>query len=112
MKMSDYMEQTPLGRAEWIKFIGLLFGKKAVADSIFSATERNYSALKTMAGAVPERPEVISETMTNGVWYVPGGASYKAVMYADAGGFTRQGFLTRDPAQSARGESPRHGEQK
>ena len=87
LKMSDYMEQTPLGRAEWIKFIGLLFGKKAVADSIFSATERNYSALKTMAGAVPERPEVISETMTNGVWYVPGGASYKAVMYADAGGF-------------------------
>ena len=87
MKMADYMEQTPLGRAEWIKFIGMLFGKEAVADSVFSEVEQRYLSLKELAKNVPERPKVISETVTSGVWYVPGGASYKAALYADAGGY-------------------------
>ena len=83
-KMADYMENTPLGRAEWIRFIGLLFDKEMQADSIFSEVEKKYLSLKDLAGSVSVRPTVISETMTSGVWYLPGGASYKAAMYADA----------------------------
>ena len=84
LKMADYMENTPLGRAEWIRFIGLLFDKEMQADSIFSEVKKRYLSLKDLAGSVSVRPKVISETMTSGVWYLPGGASYKAAMYADA----------------------------
>ena len=105
VKMADYMESTPLGRAEWIKLMGLLFDRKAKADSIFSEVEKSYLNLKKMAAGVPERPKVISETMTGGVWYVPGGGSYKAAMFADAGGDypwagnVSQGSLALDFAQ-------------
>lgn len=105
VKMADYMESTPLGRAEWIKLMGLLFDRKAKADSIFSEVEKSYLNLKKMAAGVPERPKVISETMAGGVWYVPGGGSYKAAMFADAGGDypwagnVSQGSLALDFAQ-------------
>ena len=79
------METNPLGRAEWMKFFGMLFDREAVADSIFSSVADNYNRLAATVKNVPHRPTVISETVTSGVWYVPGGASYKATLYADAG---------------------------
>ena len=85
IELADYMEQTPLGRAEWMKFIGLLYGREATADSLFREVENHYNVLKKLVEKVSERPEVLSETMTSGVWYVPGGASYKAALFRDAG---------------------------
>lgn len=86
VEMADYMEYTPLGRAEWIKFIGLLYGKYQKADSIYRAVVKDYIAIKTTADSAFSRPKVLTETMVAGVWNVPGGASYKARMIADAGG--------------------------
>lgn len=81
----DYMEVTPLGRAEWIRFFALFFGKEHEADSIFNATAESYeSVLKVVQGA-KKRPTVISETKTGAVWYIPGGRSYMANLFADAG---------------------------
>lgn len=82
--MADYMETSPIGRAEWIKFIGALYGNYATADSIFQATVTQYEALKAKAPSI--HPKVITECMTSGVWYVPGGNSYMAQMIRDAGG--------------------------
>lgn len=85
IEMADYMEQTPLGRAEWIKFIGLLYGQYNRADSIFGSVVRGYNALRHAADSVAVRPKVITETLMSGVWMVPGGRSYKAQMLRDAG---------------------------
>lgn len=85
IECADYMESTPLGRAEWIKFFGLLYGNLPKADSIFNATEKSYKSLMTLIPKSGKRPKVITETITNGVWYVPGGESYMANILNDAG---------------------------
>ncbi|GHT44277.1 iron ABC transporter substrate-binding protein [Bacteroidia bacterium] len=82
---ADYMEPTPLGRAEWICFFGLLFNKEEKADSIFRGTEQRYLALKELAGKATSRPEVLSERKYGSSWYVPGNDSYIAHFFRDAG---------------------------
>ena len=85
IECADYMENTPLGRAEWIKLFGALYGRQAEADSIFTDVVKRYDQLKAAAESVEHRPKVISETVTGGVWYMPGGDSYMGHLYADAG---------------------------
>lgn len=82
---ADYMESSPLGRTEWIRFYGLLFGREERADSLFRETERAYLSLKTLAADVAERPTVFSEKKYGSSWYMPAGDSYMARLYADAG---------------------------
>lgn len=85
LKMADYMEQTPIARAEWIKLIGTLYGRTENAYTHFDSVKAAYHRLAAMASRAPERPVVLTEMMYSGVWYVPGGASYKAMMLHDAG---------------------------
>ncbi|MDR0505517.1 MAG: ABC transporter substrate-binding protein [Dysgonamonadaceae bacterium] len=81
----DYMESSPLGRAEWIRFLALFFEKDVFADSLFRNTVEVYEKYQAIANAVIERPTVMTETIYNGVWYVPGGNSYIAQFLCDAG---------------------------
>lgn len=85
IECADYMENTPLGRAEWIKLFGELYGRRAESDSIFNIVEAHYNELKKLVDNVETRPMVISETVTSGVWYMPAGDSYMAHLYVDAG---------------------------
>lgn len=85
IEAADYMESLPLGRTEWIRFYGLLFGKEAMADSIFRETEDRYLKLKELAKTVANRPTVISEKKFGSSWYMPAGDSYIAHLYTDAG---------------------------
>lgn len=104
IEMADYMEATPLGRAEWIKFIGRLYGRAAQADSIFDRVAADYTSLRTQAALSSTRPLVLTEQAYNGVWAVPGGASYMATMLADAAvdypwaDDTSTGSIELDPA--------------
>ena len=82
---ADYMESLPLGRTEWIRFYGLLFGKEAVADSIFRATEQRYLALKARITDDMPRPTVLAEKRFGSSWFVPAGDSYMAHLFQDAG---------------------------
>lgn len=86
IKMADNLEATPLGRAEWIKFLGLLTGKEAQADSIFSQVVKDYTALTDKAKDARNKPKVLVENMYEGAWYVPGGNSVSARLIEDAGG--------------------------
>lgn len=87
IECADYMEQTPLGRAEWIKFYGALVGKEREADSIFNSVVTIYEKLKTeRASAHISHPKVLTETVISGIWNVPGGKSYMAQIIKDAGG--------------------------
>lgn len=85
IECADYMETTPLGRAEWIKFLGELLCKRTEATAIYDKVVREYNALVAKAYEVKEKPVVISEMVTDGVWFLPGGRSYMARMFTDAG---------------------------
>ncbi len=86
IECADYMESTPLGRAEWILLLGHLYGNPDGAVAIFDKVCTDYNALCSLAAAAPgTKPKVLPEMLTSGVWYVPGGQSYMARMLADAG---------------------------
>jgi iron complex transport system substrate-binding protein len=85
IECADYMETDPLGRAEWIKFIGLLTGRNVRADSIFRRTEADFLRIKALAGNVEYRPKLMTGTRFGSPWYVPAGESFMAHIYKDAG---------------------------
>ena len=87
IECADYMESTPLGRAEWIRLLGELYGRRAEADSIYRHVAHDYSGLASRVASVTLRPKVITERVMNGVWFVPGGRSYMSRLITDAGGF-------------------------
>ncbi len=81
---ADYMETSPLARAEWMKFYGRLMGKTAEADSLFRRVEHQYCA-QIQADTIELRPKLLAETVTGATWYVPGGSSTMGQLYVDAG---------------------------
>lgn len=80
----EWLEETPLGRAEWIKFFGVLFNKEKQADSIFNSVEKNYLAAKKLAKKNNYPPTILAGNLFKDVWYVPAGNSYKASFFKDA----------------------------
>ena len=82
---ADYMEDTPLGRAEWIRFYGRLIGREAEADSIFRAVEQRYEELCAEATGATTRPRLLPEMPWSGQWTLPSQGSSSAKLYADAG---------------------------
>ncbi len=86
VQCADYMESSPLARAEWMKFFGLLYGSEHKADSLFRATESEYLALKKQTEGCETRPSVIFDGIYGSQWYVPGRHSTAATYIRDAGG--------------------------
>ena len=105
IEAADYMESSPLGRAEWMKFYGMLFGKdknisttvagkaseatlpascELKADSLFAKIEKEYLKLKAEAGKLPKGLSILTERKTGNVWYVPGGQSTIGILLKDA----------------------------
>ena len=81
----DFVEQSPLGRAEWMKFIALFFNREADAAAQFDTVAMEYHAVAELTATLTERPSVLLGSVYNGVWYVSGGGSYMAELLADAG---------------------------
>jgi len=82
----DFMEETPLARAEWIKFMGLLVGRAHQADSVFKTIEKEYNRLVLLAKDQVEKPTVFSGILYGDTWFAPGGRSFVASFIEDAGG--------------------------
>lgn len=80
-----YKEMTPLGQAEWIKFIGLLIGEEEKANKVFSEIENRYLELTKLTSQVKKRPVVFSGELRGGNWYAVGGKSFLAQLFKDAG---------------------------
>ena len=89
-----YKEMTPLGQAEWVKFVGMFIGQEAEANAKFAAIEKRYSELKQLAENVKKRPVVFSGEIRGGNWYAVGGKSFLAELFRDAGA---DYFLKDDP---------------
>ena len=81
----DHLEEHPLARAEWIKFIAAFFDKSVMADSLFSITEKNYTQLRNLTDTIRIKPTVLTEIKYADAWYVPGGKSFMAHLLSDAG---------------------------
>lgn len=81
-----YMEGTPLGRAEWIKFYGALTNQEATAEALYRTWSGDYRALAAKVANPARRPSVISGSMFRGTWFMPGGQSFAAQYIRDAGG--------------------------
>ncbi|MBP1625687.1 MAG: periplasmic binding protein [Holophagaceae bacterium] len=82
---ADYMENEPLGRAEWIKFVAAFLDRDAEAEAHFEKLEARYMAQKTLTQQAFRRPTVLCEMDYRGSWYAPGGGSYLAAFFRDAG---------------------------
>ncbi len=82
--LTDQLENHPLGRAEWIKFIAYFFEEELLADSLFNATERSYKSFKLFSNLSKIKPKVVTEHKINDAWYVPGGKSFMATLIEDA----------------------------
>lgn len=85
IECADYMETSPLGRAEWMRFYGRLTGCPEKADSLFNKIEKEYLGLSRKARSQPQYPTVLAELKNSGAWYVPGGKSTTGRLFADAG---------------------------
>jgi iron complex transport system substrate-binding protein len=82
---AEYLEKSPLGRAEWIKFTALFFNKEKEADSVFRQIEAEYLNTKKLTGEISKKPAVLSGIVYGDAWFMPGGKNYAAQLLADAG---------------------------
>jgi len=80
----DWVEESPLAKAEWIKFFGVLFDKQKEADSIFKTIETTYLEAKQLASKAKNKPTILSGAMHNDIWYLPNGTSTEAQLLKDA----------------------------
>ncbi|WP_152286455.1 ABC transporter substrate-binding protein [Flavicella marina] len=80
----DWLEESPLGRAEWIHVFGALFNEEKKADSIFKHIETEYNNAKQIALKVNKKPTVLSGSIFQDVWYLPAGESFIAQYFEDA----------------------------
>jgi iron complex transport system substrate-binding protein len=81
----DFVEQDPLGRTEWMKFIAFFFNKEGEADRLFNEVVDSYNATAALAAGVTARPTVFLSSIYDGTWWMPGGDSYTARLLVDAG---------------------------
>ncbi|NEZ57953.1 ABC transporter substrate-binding protein [Leptolyngbyaceae cyanobacterium CCMR0082] len=81
----EYVENSPLGRAEWLLFTALFFNQEAKAQQVFTDISTEYESLVELTAGLLDRPTVFSGFSYEGTWYMPGGKSYAAQLLRDAG---------------------------
>ncbi len=80
----EWIEASPLAKAEWIKFFGVLYNKDKEASVIFNTIETNYNNAKKIAAKATNIPSILSGAMHKDVWYLPNGSSPEAQYLKDA----------------------------
>lgn len=83
---NEWMEHSPLGRAEWIRFVGAFLNKQHEADSLFRQIAAQYEAVKQLVqDSVSQRKTLLAGNNFRGTWYMPSGKVYTGQLYQDAG---------------------------
>lgn len=83
--VAEWMEDTPLGRAEWIRFLGAIVGRDSSALELYQGIARRYDSVRQARSAPGARPKVVVGSNWSGSWNVPSGGSYAATFLRDAG---------------------------
>ena len=84
MLNGDWTEQSPLGKAEWIKLFGALYGLDSKANTLFSKIEKEYNSTLALAKKATTKPTVLSGAMYQKIWYIPQGESWVSLFLKDA----------------------------
>jgi len=82
---TEWMEQTPLGKAEWVKLIAALTNREALVSAKYDMLVDEYQRIATLTDELQQRPSILSGSPFQGSWYVPGAKSYRAELYREAG---------------------------
>ena len=82
----DWNEQNPLGKAEWIKFFGAIYGKLDKAEEIFSKIEKEYFKTLNLLTKTTKKPTVLAGDIFEDKWFLPQGKSWAATFLKDAKG--------------------------
>jgi iron complex transport system substrate-binding protein len=82
----DWNEQSPLGKVEWIKLFGVLFGKEKQANEIFNTIEKTYNETLKLVEITTKKPTVFSGSLYEDKWYLPQGESWGAQFISNANG--------------------------
>lgn len=98
---ADFVENAPLGRAEWLKFTAMFFNEEAAANTLFENIESEYKALLALTADVEERPTVLTNAIFGDAWTVSGAESYAGNFIYDAGGLVA--FADREDVATSRG---------
>lgn len=85
MVNSEWLEKTPLGKAEWVKVMGALLNKEGLANREFNKVAAEYNKLKAAVDSVGDKPLVINNMPYKGAWFVSGGDSFTARYLKDSG---------------------------
>ena len=83
---ADFLDTSPLGLAEWGKYISLFFNTEKLAQEQFAGVQSRYEKLATLAKTADSLPTVFAGTPFDSTWFMPGGASYLGTLIRDAGG--------------------------
>lgn len=83
---AEYLEETALGKFEWVKFVAAFFNKTELATKKFNDIAKEYKKYAALCSTIKDKPQILSGIPWKGVWYVPGGSSYGANLINDAGG--------------------------
>jgi iron complex transport system substrate-binding protein len=82
---AEWLEATPLGRAEWVKVMAALVNKEALVNKKFNAVATAYEALVQLSSKAKDHPHVIIGMPYKGTWYMPSGDNYMTHFIKDAG---------------------------
>lgn len=84
--VGEYLEESPLGKAEWMVPVGEIIGKREEAEKIYAKIPERYDSLRTLARNMPRKPKVMLNTPYNDSWVMPSVKSYGVTLITDAGG--------------------------
>ena len=85
MYVGEYLEESPLGKAEWMVALSELTDSREKGIEIFSEIPKRYQTLKDLTASVEQRPTVMFNTPWNDSWIMPSTKSYMAQLVNDAG---------------------------
>jgi iron complex transport system substrate-binding protein len=84
MLNGDWNEETPLGKAEWLKFFGALYGKQKLANKLFSKIETDYLKTIEIAKRATSKPTILIGDIFEGKWNLPKGTSWGCQLLKEA----------------------------
>ncbi|MBN1414441.1 MAG: ABC transporter substrate-binding protein [Bacteroidales bacterium] len=95
--IAEYLEETPLAKMEWVKYIASFYDLAEEAYSRFDSVEANYNRFVDLASLQKDKPSILLGLPWSGTWYISGGKSYTARLLHDAGGnYLWKGLPYRD----------------
>ena len=83
--IGDYLETSPLGKAEWIIALGYLCGCEEESKKFFDGVEARYNALRESVSSTT-RPRVMLNLPYRDTWFMPSNESYIVRLIEDAAG--------------------------